>query len=161
MLFRSAARDVGLELKPTQLSTLRKRCAASWPKETGGVLVGRYNRSLDIARVTRLPLAPPDSTASIVSFVRGVHGLTELFEHLWQRDSDLREYYLGEWHYHPGQVPVPSSWDDEQMRAIARDGRYQCPEPVLLIVGGGKGVGWSFGAQVYFRGGGRKPLQAD
>ncbi len=43
------------------------------------------------------------------------------------------DYYLGEWHYHPGGAPVPSSCDADQLRAIALEDRYKCPEPILVI----------------------------
>ncbi len=45
-------------------------------------------------------------------------------------------YYIGEWHFHPFMSPVPSGTDLRQIRAIARDRDYQCPVPILIVVGG-------------------------
>lgn len=140
-------------LTDEQLRLLEARCVSTWPNETGGVLVGRYNESLDLALVTQLPEAPTDSQSGRSTFSRGVRGLRELFTTLWEADAGLREYYLGEWHFHPGQGPTPSRVDDERMHRIGRNPRYRCPEPVLLIVGGDADLGWSIGAYVYPLGG--------
>jgi len=131
---------------------LRERCSMSWPNETGGILVGYYNQRRDTAVLTQLPPTPSDSLSSRARFVRGLRGLQQLLARLWHQSPERREYYLGEWHYHPGQAPVPSPRDEAQMRAIAEDRKYRCPEPVLVIVGGSPSVGWSTAAHVYPRG---------
>jgi len=64
--------------------------------------------------------------------VRGVKGLETLLKRFWSKN----EYYLGEWHYHPNASASPSMQDISQMKEISRSIHYQCPEPVLLIIGG-------------------------
>jgi hypothetical protein len=65
--------------------------------------------------------------------VRTVGKLQAWLDSLWRRKAD---YYVGEWHYHPGASASPSGVDVAQMRAIARDEKYACPEPLLIILGG-------------------------
>lgn len=107
-------------------------CSAAGRNETGGVLMGRYNGELNVATVTRVVGPPPDSRRGRSTFVRGTRGLQQLIERLWRVD----EYYLGEWHFHPGGTARPSSVDIRQMKRISESGAYNCPEPILIVVGG-------------------------
>jgi integrative and conjugative element protein (TIGR02256 family) len=100
--------------------------------ETGGILIGRYSTDLTVAHVTDLVPAPGDSTAKRFSFDRGIRGMQNLLHRVWAE----RNYYLGEWHFHPGNSAQPSSADFEQMRMISASSSYHCPEPVILVVGG-------------------------
>jgi hypothetical protein len=54
--------------------------------------------------------------------------------YLWSKPS--REYYLGEWHYHPARRVEPD--DVEQMEEIAASAKYNCPEPLMFIFGESK-----------------------
>lgn len=148
---RSQDRRFGLLLSAEHQSLLRERCSTSWPNETGGVLIGYYTEARDLAVITQIPAAPGDSKSGRAGFVRGIHGLEKLLKHLWNREPGKREYYLGEWHYHPGQAAEPSRQDEAQMKAIAEGASYLCPEPLLVIVGGSLVGGWSITARVYRR----------
>ena len=106
-------------------------CLDSHPLETGGVIIGRYNETLDSATVTRVTGPPPDSRRRRTAFYRGTQGLQELLRALWRK----KEYYLGEWHYHPEGSPEPSSTDIRRMQEIAKSDDAKCPEPILLVVG--------------------------
>jgi integrative and conjugative element protein (TIGR02256 family) len=150
--FRSQDRRFGLVLSAEHQRLLFERCSASWPNETGGILVGYYTERRDLAVTTQIPVAPGDSKFGRVGFVRGLRGLQELLKRLWNQGAGVREYYLGEWHYHPGQAAEPSAQDEAQMETIAEDPGYRCPEPLLMIVGGSLAGGWSITARVYRRG---------
>lgn len=158
MELRSADGRFGLLLPRQHAAQLMARCSRSWPRETGGILVGHYTLSLDTAVVTRLPPTPLDSRSGTASFLRGQRGLRQLLIRLWDRPPVFRRYYLGEWHYHPDHVSLPSGPDVAQMRQIAAAASYHCPEPVLLIVGGSSGAGWTLGAYVYLAGSPSVPL---
>lgn len=102
-----------------------------YPNETGGIILGNYAATLDLALVSEVSGPPPDSRKKRWGFIRGILGLQSLIHRLWKQ----RRYYLGEWHVHPDGPPIPSDTDHTQMRAIAENAEYQCPEPLLLIVG--------------------------
>ena len=57
-------------------------------------------------------------------------------------------YYLGEWHYHPNTSSLPSGIDNNQMIKLFRDKKLNCPEPILIIIGGYKD-NWSINARLY------------
>lgn len=100
-------------------------------EETGGVLIGYYNSSRKKAIITDISSAPADSKSGQTWFVRGILGLNQMLAIKWQEG----EYYLGEWHIHPKSSPTPSLTDIRQMKSIAKDNKYHCREPILLIVG--------------------------
>ena len=131
--FASADRRFGLRLPAGLLDEILGYCRAAIGVETGGILIGRYDTAHDCALVTQVTGPPADSRASRSSFTRGVRGLRRLVLRVWR---DRGEYYVGEWHFHPGGSPNPSGIDRAQMRAFAENPAHRCPEPILVIVGG-------------------------
>jgi integrative and conjugative element protein (TIGR02256 family) len=131
--------------------------AEAWPTETGGVLIGHYTADHRCALVSQVLPAPSDSHSGPAWFHRGVAGLQQELESLWQNQG---WYYLGEWHLHPGGVPLPSATDYRQMHAIATDEQYKCPEPLLLVLAGAPSQSWRLGVFVFPRGGAHVQLQA-
>ena len=129
--FRSSDGRFRLVIGDGPLAKILDECLASDVLETGGVLIGHYNETLDTAVVTQATGPPPDSERRRSTFYRGTQGLCELFRSLWPTE----EYYLGEWHYHPGSSPEPSAADVKRMREIAESDAANCPEPILLVVG--------------------------
>lgn len=149
MEFWSADRRFGLDLGEEQRLQLISICEATGGRETGGILVGYYTKTLDCAIVTAISGAPADSESRRTSFERGVHGLQRWLNDLWRRTG---HYYLGEWHYHPGAPAEPSWIDIQQMEMIAQSQRYRCPEPILLIIGGDLATRWDTRIFVFPRG---------
>src|SRR5271156_2390418 len=138
----------GVDLGAIHIATLLSNCQRASSAETGGVLIGYYNPSHNMAFVTEVIPAPPDSKQGATWFDRGVKGLTGKLRVSWKKTGS---FYLGEWHYHPGAPSNPSPTDSTQMASIAGSHLYACPEPVLLIIGGNPGA-WSVGAFVYEKG---------
>lgn len=99
--------------------------------ETGGIIIGYYNVTLTEAIITEVTSQPSDSKAGFSWFVRGIQGLKDLLISRWKVDN---EYYLGEWHFHPIGSALPSNVDISQIKKISKDKRFNCPEPILLIV---------------------------
>ena len=58
------------------------------------------------------------------------------------------QYYLGEWHYHPYALSFPSSADKKQMMDLSQNKQLNCPEPILVIIGGHKG-NWNISVRLY------------
>jgi hypothetical protein len=110
---------------------MRTLATKTYPNETGGILVGRYDDPHQVAIIRYASDAPPDSVASPTTFRRGVRGLDALLKRAWRCGL----YYLGEWHFHPERFPTASSPDDIQMQAFSESPQLRCPEPILIIVG--------------------------
>ncbi|NJI72720.1 hypothetical protein HCX49_05840 [Sphingobacterium kitahiroshimense] len=102
--------------------------------ETGGILIGNYQNDYSVAYISLITGPPKDSKKARFTFTRGVSGLSKILDENW----GVGKYYLGEWHFHPGTSPEPSRQDVNQIHQISQTGKYECPEPILLIIGGTK-----------------------
>ena len=100
-------------------------------KETGGILVGYYSTSLRKVYINLFSDEPSDSKSGFSYFIRGVKGLGDFLKRKWDK---CNEYYLGEWHFHPANVPEPSGIDISQLKIIASDDRFNCKEPIMIII---------------------------
>lgn len=116
------------------ISEMSRLCQSCGLAETGGILIGNYSQDHRTAFINRVTGPPNDSQHYFANFVRGVRGLQDLLNKLWSQPE--KQYYIGEWHYHPLPILNPSGEDVRQMQTIALSGAYACPEPILIIVGG-------------------------
>lgn len=133
VVFQSPDRRFGLRIASNEVERMVSLCRKAKRNEIGGILTGRYTDEHDWAEVTDATGPPEDSRSGRTWFERGVRGLQQLINQCWKRD---RSYYLGEWHYHPYAGASPSRTDIAQMKKISEAESYQCPEPILLILGG-------------------------
>jgi integrative and conjugative element protein (TIGR02256 family) len=139
----------GVQLEEGHMARLIQFCVDAGSKETGGILLGRYSANRDNALVTGVLGPPPDSKSGANWFLRGVTGLQETVGRAW---NYRREYYVGEWHFHPENAATASRTDMTQMREISVVPAWKCPEPVLLIIGGDPKSNWSISAYVVAKG---------
>jgi integrative and conjugative element protein (TIGR02256 family) len=147
--FRSACGRYGVSFQHALLVKLLHECRQAGHNETGGILWGKYNANLDDAAITDFSPAPSDSRRGRFSFERGIAGLQTRVRLLWKKND--REYYLGEWHFHPFASSAASSTDCQQMFAHAQDLQLQCPEPIMIIIGGNPSLVWTVNIAVYTR----------
>ena len=129
--FESRTTKVAVVLRDAAFKTIREQALAAGGKETGGILIGRYDSSRDVAIVKEATSRTRDSRSGWSWFERGASGLKDLLRTRWSRG----DYYLGEWHSHPGAAPDPSGDDINNMRTISRDRSYECPKPIMVIAG--------------------------
>jgi len=62
------------------------------------------------------------------------------------------QYYVGEWHSHPGGGAEPSFSDATSMPKIAGNSLYRSDAPVLLVVGGRPPGNFSISLTVFVSG---------
>jgi integrative and conjugative element protein (TIGR02256 family) len=129
----SSNKKFGLVVSHEQLLQISAHCIKADGRETGGVLIGNYSANNTCASITQILGPTQDSKSGRTWFIRGISGLQKLIDRYWERD---RHYYLGEWHFHPNALPDPSGQDIAQMRSIATSQAFNCPEPLLIIMGG-------------------------
>jgi len=143
-IFRSGDERFGLNIRRNEIGKIIEYCIGAESLETGGILVGNYNKEHSVAFVSDVSRAPRDSKSGTTWFYRGIEGLQAWLYRLWGEER----YYLGEWHFHPGARSVPSSTDLRQIKEISESPKYCCPEPILLIIGGTPSSAWEVGAYV-------------
>ena len=133
--WRSDCEQYTVLISESCLSKIAKVAQAHYPNEVGTSLVGCYSDNGFEASVLDLAPLSSDSKGTRTSFYRGIAGLQKFFAKLQEIFSDKR-YYVGEWHSHPNAAPIPSGTDDRNHSAIARDTKTNCPECILVIIGG-------------------------
>lgn len=117
-------------LADTCLKKMLKLALDHNPYEVGTSLIGYYALHGFDAYITDIAPLPSDSKSSRFTFFRGISGLRMFFEKL------NGVHYLGEWHSHPSSRPIPSERDIRSQFAIANDKLANCPEAILVIIGG-------------------------
>lgn len=134
--FIAATKDgkFAVRMEQEEITHILTECNLAAGRETGGILIGYYTSEHDTAVIVEATNATSDSQSGTNWFFRGIKDLQSKLHLLWVFSK--RQYYLGEWHYHPGGDPSPSGTDVNQMMKIAASNKYRCPEPVLLLVGG-------------------------
>lgn len=145
--FWSSCNSYGLRFKRSGLDGIIRSCKSTYPNETGGILIGSYTVSLDCALATNVTKAPPDSKSGKTWFRRGIRGLKRLLDTHW----NSREFYLGEWHFHPNGEPDPSLTDRQQLERFSLSSDVNCTEPILLIFGGNPSLTWKIRVFVFPR----------
>lgn len=129
--FLATASGLRLIVRGHVFANITGMCIAAYPKETGGILIGRIVER-DTAEIIEATSAPKDSRSTRWSFQRGTAGLQDLLNQRWQSGAS----YFGEWHFHPNAEATPSSRDLDQMRSIIHDPAWRCPEAFLIVCGG-------------------------
>jgi len=130
-IWRAPESPITVQIPSTCLEAMYDRCRKEHPCETGGILAGT-DRLDGPALVVNARDPPRDSIQEPTRFLRGTDKVEE-----WLKDAreSIGIDYLGEWHYHPGAPPGISREDRTAMDEIANDGGYDCPHPLLFIVG--------------------------
>ena len=144
---------IRLEVASEAAAKMRALAAASFPLETGGVLIGHYADTWT-AVVTDVAGPCADAVQGPTTFERGTAGLAELLASLWPE-----RYYLGEWHTHPASSQEPSATDLATLRETAEDQNGKCPQALLVILGGVAGAAERWSATLWRRGEGPEQLQ--
>lgn len=128
------------------ISSMYQLCNEAYPNETGGILVGRY--ADEVTAEIAVVIGPSmDSRSGRTNFIRGTKGINKLIKEYWKQGL----YYLGEWHFHPNGTSDPSAIDTQTMISIANNSRYNCPEPILIIISGSDNSNYDEKLYLFFK----------
>jgi proteasome lid subunit RPN8/RPN11 len=106
--------------------------------ETGGILVGTWDRVRQRAYIVGNYDPPPDSVSSQTGFVRGAMGVYKTLNAV-ETSTARNLTYVGEWHSHPpGHSSRPSADDRNLLRWIG-DVLAYLDVPPLMAIGGEDG----------------------
>lgn len=131
-----AAPGYAVFIDPIAVEAMVRAADEAHPHETIGPLFGEYREGsstnvLDTAVVLEALVAVKHSARAECEPDGDL---------MWQMEQQRwpKTYYLGTWHSHPGGSPAPSPQDIATMRANATS--TNCPEPVMIIIGGKPGA---------------------
>ncbi|PKL68978.1 MAG: hypothetical protein CVV28_02355 [Methanobacteriales archaeon HGW-Methanobacteriales-1] len=148
LIYRSFDEVFSVEIMDYVLQAIRYECNKAGILETGGILLGNYSVDNSTAIINRMTGPPKDSEHSTHGFYRGIEGIQEIMDYEYKQGKR----YIGDWHFHPNNSSKPSFVDDNEMIRIANDECVNCPEPILLIVGGIPDNEFELSIQVYKNG---------
>lgn len=103
--------------------------------ETGGILVGAWDRQRRKAYIVGHYDPPPDSQHSATGFVRGMVGVYQSVQ-VVEDATAFNLSYVGEWHTHPEQHSSRPSQDDaDLLRWIGNVLEFSDVPPLMAICG--------------------------
>lgn len=106
-----------------------------FPNEFGGFLIGNYAADFKTVYITDF-LLPKKYSGSSFGFERSVEGLERKFNELFDQK---KQYFVGEWHTHPGGSTMYSQTDLNAMIKTAECETVSIENPILLILSVNKG----------------------
>lgn len=148
LMFQTEDEKYGMKICKKFVNRILAYCQNASPNETGGIMVGYYSDDLRWAIVTDITGPTVDSIFKRNFFYRGIKGLQKFLNSKWKKK---KQYYLGEWHFHPFSLPIPSQIDNMQMRSFANNRFLNCPEPILMILGGNPAGEWKIKSYVFIK----------
>lgn len=135
-----------LEIGDELLNKLVKKGTSHYPNEIGGFLVGYYAEDDKHLHITDT-IVPTSFKASKYSFERDSKGVEKKLDKYYKETP--RKFYVGEWHTHPDNYPIPSTTDISAINTIINNPNTRIANPVLLIIGYSK-TQVDFGFYVWF-----------
>ena len=103
-----------------------------YPNEFGGFLIGHYFDNQKQLNITDTIL-PKKYNATPDLFERDTDGVEEKLRVFYSETP--QKYYVGEWHTHPNNLPIPSSTDINAINNITNHKEVSIKSPVMLIIG--------------------------
>lgn len=146
MILRIEKIRLSIEADDKLLNSLVEKGKSHYPNEFGGFLVGYYaddNKHLHITDT----ILPKSFKTSKYNFERSTKGIEKKLATYYKETP--RKFYIGEWHTHPDNSPVPSLTDISAINAIINNKNACLANPVLLIIGNTK-TKVDFGFYVWF-----------
>lgn len=103
--------------------------------ESGGVLLGTIHERGLLVTVATTPTRLDCQLRYL--FERLPFGHRAVAKRLWRQSSGTTRY-IGEWHTHPQDIPVPSGIDLDEWRKLAK--RRADKRPLLAVIVGRRGL---------------------
>jgi integrative and conjugative element protein (TIGR02256 family) len=131
-MYRINELGLTLEIEDDLLCYLIDIGTKHYPNEFGGFLIGNYAEVQTHLRITDTIL-PYKFKGTPYLFERDTIGIDDKLKQFY--DEEPKKYYLGEWHTHPNNLPIPSSTDVNAINSIANHPEVSIKNPVMLIIG--------------------------
>ncbi|WP_018675596.1 Mov34/MPN/PAD-1 family protein [Riemerella columbina] len=131
MILINKHKNLYIEFSDELLLKIQNHVVKHYPKEFGGLLIGKYSDDLKSLILTDI-LIPEEYTNHRTLFTRGTKGIQQKLIKMFKLKEKL--YYVGEWHSHPNVSSRYSRTDLNAMKEIAKSESIRINNPVLLIV---------------------------
>ncbi|PXY41854.1 hypothetical protein DMB65_04625 [Flavobacterium cheongpyeongense] len=132
MMYRINELGLTLEIEDDLLCSLIDIGIKHYPNEFGGFLIGNYSETQTHLIITNTIL-PNKFKGTPYLFERDTIGIDDKLKQFYAEEP--KKYYLGEWHTHPNNLPIPSSTDINAINSIANHPEVSIKNPLMLIIG--------------------------
>lgn len=132
MIYKNKEIGLIINVEDTLLSSIINIGLKHYPNEFGGFLIGYYSCNQTQLNITDTIL-PNKYKATQYLFERDTIGIEDKLKNYYSENP--QKYYVGEWHTHPNNLPIPSSTDIKAINAITNHKEVSIKNPVMLIVG--------------------------
>ena len=127
-------KDVTIELMPTVCRNLSNYIQLGDLPESGGILLGEYFPEKKEYVITEATIPNSKDKCGAAFFVRDMSAAQKIIDKRW-KDSQGIINYLGEWHTHGCDIPVPSETDKKLIQTIYKDKSNVWANIIILILG--------------------------
>lgn len=124
--------NISLIIKRKLLQKTFEQVYSHYPNEFGGIFLGKINSLSSTAEITDI-LVPTKYDNSKSGFKRYSESLNKKIAQKYN-ESNKSIHYLGEWHSHPLNSPIPSNKDYSAMVNLSSTTTIALKTPVLLII---------------------------
>lgn len=132
MRFNNKESGLSIIIDEKLLTKLYSTSLDLYPCEFGGLLIGYYSQDKKELNIINT-LLPKEYSSTKYNFSRGIKGLKTQLRELYKKSPS--QYYVGEWHSHPDNEPVPSGTDLNAFQEIVAHERVLIENPILLLLG--------------------------
>lgn len=132
MIYKSNEIGLIISVEDSLLSNIIDIGEQHYPNEFGGFLIGHYSNNQTQLNITDTIL-PNKYKATPYLFDRDTIGIEDKLKNYYSQNP--QKYYVGEWHTHPNNLPIPSSTDIKAINAITNHKDVSIKNPVMLIIG--------------------------
>lgn len=126
--------DIQIFIANDLIDEITSQIKAKGELETGGCLIGCYDKDRRIIYLIYQINEPKGSVCTPCSFIRGCEGLNASFEEIKIKTAN-QVRYMGEWHSHPNGSSSPSEADKRQYAEMSKHQEYEDVPFVQLIIG--------------------------
>lgn len=112
----------------------RMLAARGFARESGGILLGRQVEGALVFELTSASSPSKHDIGQRFSFLRRMRPANKLISAAWHQSNGTINY-LGEWHTHNENNPIPSATDRKLVKQVVTDGSCPLSRCFMLIVG--------------------------
>lgn len=126
---------INLSISPNAIEDISRFLAKKgFAVESGGILLGRQISDTRSFEITCASFPSAIDIGKRFSFLRKRQPANKLISAIWKKSKGI-DNYLGEWHTHDQELPVPSDIDKKLMDQVVSDGCCLLDRGFMLIIG--------------------------
>ena len=125
--------DLKIIVNDKILDDIRKYYWLNTNYETGGILLGKFNKENRVVEITEVHELKTNFFSRIL-YKRSGRKAQKIINRRWHETNGVINY-IGEWHTHPNMQAVPSSTDISSLKEITEKVKGVLPGTILIIAG--------------------------